>query len=306
MNKKERIRQLKKNNEQFAKGSLWIKGTAVLSLCCIIGVHVSLFLLSGTVYEASIVNMAVQIVMALLILSGNAVFPLLYGAAMLVSFGAGMWLYLQSQSVFYLVQCVFFFLSFLMMACILLNQNVKVYRNELKKRKEDESLSEITEKENEEMPVIQQETVEENVPAFQHIVEVDCPLHTDTSYGSFSRFLMLHYPFVYLHPQFSLNYHRIQMCISAEGFEQQGSDMYSGTFTLSQLTSEQVLHLKFEAEDEMSYLCALICADWLVSQKGTLVENGINISADLMKKLTEAFVLARDSQKQPFEGFQHL
>ena len=59
-----------------------------------------------------------------------------------------------------------------------------------------------------------------------------------------------------------------------------------------------------EYTNEMSRLCALICADWLVMQKATLLEDGINASQQLMKQLTEAFVLAKDAEKTPFEGFK--
>ena len=56
----------------------------------------------------------------------------------------------------------------------------------------------------------------------------------------------------------------------------------------------------------MGHLCALICADWLVMQKATLMKDGVNVSADLMKQLTEAFVFAKDAEKSPFEGFNKL
>ncbi len=307
MNKKEKIRHLKKNNRSFAKGAFVIKLAAVLGLCFIAANQGALYVLSGTIYQEAVLHLAVQSVTVLLVATGKVVFPLIYAMAMLASLGIGLWLYVESQSMFYLVQCLFFFTSFLLMMFVLINKHAKCYRKELKNLKKplSESSQEILEKQ----PEVPNDSIQEPAVETQPVkktVEMDCPIHLDLSYGSFSRFLILHYPFVYLHPKFDVNKGIVQMCISAEGFDQQGNDMYSGKFVIVKEETEQKLRLKFEAEDELSYLCALICADWLISQKGTLVENGINVSADLMKKLTEAFVQAQDAKKHPFEGFQNL
>jgi len=308
MDKKEKIRQLKKNNGSFVKGAFVTKMVCFLGLCFVVANQSALFVLSEGVLEESILHMVIQGIVIVLILTGKAFFPLMFAAAMLTSLIYGGWLYFQSQSIFYLVQCIYFLLNFVLMMVVLLNKNTKCYRNELKNLEKDvpestEEIETVQEKaEGEQIDFIE----EQHEPKSEkRVVEMDCPIHLELSYGSFSRFLMLHYPFVYLHPKFDMNSSVVQMCISAEGFDQQSNEMYSAEFTLIKQETLQKMNLRFEAEDEMGYLCALICADWLVSQKGTLIENGINVSADLMKKLTEAFVLAQDSKKQSFEGFQN-
>lgn len=309
MDKKEKIRQLKKNNGSFVKGAFVTKMVCFLGLCFVVANQAALFVLSDGILEEAIFHMVIQGIGIVLILTGKAVFPLMIAAAMLTSLIYGGWLYFQSQSIFYLVQCIYFLLNFVLMMVVLLNKNTKCYRNELKNLKKavpesTEEIKTVPENPKEEVKDTAQKVIEDS-KSEKRIVEMDCPIHLEFSYGSFSRFLMLHYPFVYLHPKFDMNSSVVQMCISAEGFDQQSNEMYSAEFTLIKQETLQKMNLRFEAEDEMGYLCALICADWLVSQKGTLIENGINVSADLMKKLTEAFVLAQDSKKQSFEGFQN-
>ncbi len=312
MKKKERIQKLKTSSPSFVKGAFHTKLTVVLCLLLILAVQAVMFYLSCEISEIALVHMGIQVLTVLFMLSGKLIFPLGYLLAMLASLGIGIWLYLPHESLFYLVQCVFFALNVLLMMTLLLNKNAKAYRKALKQLKTEEvKVSEpdfVNEEEKEEV-IENAEEIKQDQPESEVLkagIEIMCPEQTDFSYGSFSRFLVQHYPFVYLHPKFGIHSEKVQMCISAEGFDQQSDELYSGEFLMIKQQNEDGMNLILEYENEMGRLCALICADWLMTQKATLMKDGINVSAGLMRQLTEAFVLAQDAEKQPFEGFQKL
>ncbi len=309
MKKKERIKELMKTSPSFVKGAFNTKLSVVLCLVLIFALQGALLWLSQEISEMALVHMGIQVVTVLLMLSGKLIFPLGYLCAMLASLGLGIWLYLPSKSLFYLVQCIFFALNILLMMNLLLNKNAREYRRALKQLKTEDiktaepvKMTEEVQEETEDLA----ETVLQEQPEEKTGIEIICPVHTDFSYGSFSRFLVQHYPFVYLHPQFDIHSEKAQMCILAEGFDQHSEELYSGEFLMIKQQNENGIELVLEYENEMGRLCALICADWLMMQKATLMKDGINVSADLMKQLTEAFVLAQDAEKHPFEGFQKL
>ena len=329
MNRKERrnqIKTLKKTNSAFSKGAVWTKLAVALCLLMIAAIQGYMYWTTKEIMESAMIHLVVQSLTVLLILRGGKLMPWVYGGAMLVSLGLACWLNLQNESVFYQAQMVFFLSSFLVMLFLICNASARVYRNELAslKKKKAEPVIESVVEEHEENEVQDQqicenqEFIEEDSQKQSHahsegavkvvqndMLQVSCPPSVQLNYGSFSRFLVQHYPFVYLHPKFDLESSPwVQMCISAEGFDKLSDDLYSGEFMVHQSINEHERMLWIEYTDEMSHLCALICADWLVMQKGTLLQDGINVSQQLMKQLTESFVLAKDAEKKPFEGFK--
>ena len=359
MNKKEKIKELKKNNRAFSKGSFWTKLSVFLCLLCIALNQGYLFIETGEFSLFAIIHLVLQSAASLLILTGGVWIVVMYFIAMLSSSAIALWLYLGNHSMFYLVQCVFFAVSFFLMFLLLVLPSVRTYRKELKKLRkninessqevhEPEKLEEKTEvsfepveekpeekvedpvkaevekteeKMEESVEVVAEkpvEKVEEPVkPAAEEPVEkteleeddgsmlqVLCPSSAEFTYGSFSRFLMQHYPFVYLHPKFAPEQSKfVQMCISSEGFEQSDEALYDAQFRIyiQPVKNAKLITMKFD--NAMGYLSALICVDWLIAQKSIFIQDNKNVSAYLMKHLTYAFNLAKESEKSPFKGF---
>lgn len=311
--RKEKIKSLKKTNPAFSKGTVWTKLSVVMCLLLLAGIQGYMYWYLGYVSEIAAVHFVLQSLAILILLRGGTWMIWIYGLCMASSFGLAYWMNMEKASVFYQVQMGYFLLSFVMMLFLLVNKSARTYRSELKKvRKmklsdpvETEPVQEIIEPE--EVIEEQDAPAEEKTEAIvqNEMLQVSCPPSVQLTYGSFSRFLVQHYPFVYLHPQFDINHSPyVQMCILAEGFDKNSEDQYSGEFFVHQEVHENERMVWIEYTNEMSRLCALICADWLVMQKATLLEDGINVSQQLMKQLTEAFVLAKDAEKTPFEGFK--
>ena len=308
--KKEKIKQLKKTNSAFSKGCTLTKLTVVLCLLLLLLMQGYIVWFTGGIYENALIHLGLQAAAVLLILSGKAFFVLVYGAAMLGSLVMACVWNLEAFSEFYVVQMAYFFVSFILMMFLYLLPSTRTYRKELKNvrtgKVEEAPVLMQEEAESEPEIVIEPEVSEtKEVSGSKEYLTLVCEEKTDFSYGSFSRFLVQHYPFVYLHPKFDVEAAPfVQLCISADGFDQDNEELYSGTFLFHYELVENEKKVQLEYTDEMSRLCALICADWLVMSKAKLIKDEQDISADLMKLLTESFVLARDAEKVPFEGFK--
>ena len=313
MKRKDKIRKLKKTDSSFRKGRIWTKLIVVLALLLIGAMQAYMFMKTGTLLQEALIHLGLQSLCVLLILSGKRIFIWLYALAMIASLPMAYLLYEKTPSEFYLIQLIFFGSSLFLMLILMFNKSARHYRRKLRNLKhlfEEEPVEEKVEEVQEEPeiieePVVVEEAVSEPEPQ-KEFIELSGPETLNLTYGHFSRFLVQYYPFVYLHPKFNPETNPIvQMCISAEGFDKESEELYSGVFYFNvEKTENTSIHLEYE--DEMGHLCALICADWLVMQKATLMKDGINISADLMKQLTEAFVFAKDAEKTPFEGFNKL
>ena len=313
MKRKDKIRKLKKTDSSFRKGRIWTKLIVVLALLLIGAMQAYMFMKTGTLLQEALIHLGLLSLCVLLILSGKRIFIWLYALAMIASLPMAYLLYEKTPSEFYLIQLIFFGSSLFLMLILMFNKSARHYRRKLRNLKhlfEEEPVEEKVEEVQEEPeiieePVVVEEAVSEPEPQ-KEFIELSGPETLNLTYGHFSRFLVQYYPFVYLHPKFNPDTNPIvQMCISAEGFDKESEELYSGVFYFNvEKTENTSIHLEYE--DEMGHLCALICADWLVMQKATLMKDGINISADLMKQLTEAFVFAKDAEKTPFEGFNKL
>ena len=313
MKRKDKIRKLKKTDSSFRKGRIWTKLIVVLALLLIGAMQAYMFMKTGTLLQEALIHLGLQSLCVLLILSGKRIFIWLYALAMIASLPMAYLLYEKTPSEFYLIQLIFFGSSLFLMLILMFNKSARHYRRKLRNLKhlfEEEPVEEKVEEVQEEPeiieePVVVEEAVSEPEPQ-KEFIELSGPETLNLTYGHFSRFLVQYYPFVYLHPKFNPDTNpTVQMCISAEGFDKESEELYSGVFYFNEEKTENTsIHLEYE--DEMGHLCALICADWLVMQKATLMKDGINISVDLMKQLTEAFVYAKDAEKTPFEGFNKL
>lgn len=313
MKRKEKIKKLSKTDSSFQKGRVWTKLIVVCALILIAGIQVFIFINTGTFLKEAMMHLGLQSLCVLLMLSGRRMFVWMYTLAMMVSIVLSALAYQSTGSDFYLAQLVFFGVSLFLMLILMFNKSARHYRKtlrNLKKMNFDEPVSEKKEPEEAPEPIVEIPEEYEEVdpePVMQkQYIELSGPLSLDLSYGHFSRFLVQYYPFVYLHPKFNpANRSAVQMCISAEGFDKESDELYSGVFDF-QFSKDENMSIILEYEDEMGHLCALICADWLIMQKATLLKDGINISTELMKQLTEAFVYAKDAEKIPFEGFNKL
>ena len=315
MKKKDMLKKLKRTDSSFQKGRIWTKLIVILALLMIAGIQTLMFLLTETLLEEALNHLGIQVLCVLLILSGKGLFVWLYALAMASSLPLAYLAYQNTVSEFYLIQIIFFGVSLLLMMTLIISKNARYYRRRLRNLKKELMAEEEKEMLSEPAEEIQQEEIIEVIiePEVQpepetpkEFVELSGPLTLDLSYGHFSRFLVQYYPFVYLHPKFDPEAQStVQMCISAEGFDKESEELYSGSFFFN-IEKKEDASIRLEYEDEMGHLCALICADWLVMQKATFMKDGVNISAELMKQLTEAFVLAKDAQKAPFEGFNKI
>ncbi len=313
MKRKDKIKRLKKTDSSFRKGRIWTKLIVVLALLLIGAMQAYMFMKTGTLLQEALIHLGLQSLCVLLILSGKRLFIWLYALAMTASLPMTYLLYEKTPSEFYLVQMIFFGSSLFLMLILMFSKSARHYRRKLRELKhlfEEETVEEKVEEvqkepETAEEPVVAESAAAESEPQ-KEFIELSGPETLNLTYGHFSRFLVQYYPFVYLHPKFNPEINStVQMCLSAEGFDKENDELYSGIFYFNvEKTETASIHLEYE--DEMGHLCALICADWLVMQKATLMKDGINISADLMKQLTEAFVLAKDAEKRPFEGFNKL
>ena len=313
MKRKDKIKKLMKTDSSFRKGRIWTKLIVVLALLLIGAMQAYMFMKTGTLLQEALIHLGLQSLCVLLILSGKRLFIWLYTLAMIASLPLTYLLYEKTPSEFYLVQMIFFGASLFLMLILVFSKYARHYRRKLRNLKhlfEEEPVEETVEEVQEEPeiveePVVAETPVAESEPQ-KEFIELSGPETLNLTYGHFSRFLVQYYPFVYLHPKFNPETNpTVQMCISAEGFDKESDELYSGIFYFNvEKTETASIHLEYE--DEMGHLCALICADWLVMQKATFMKDGVNISAELMKQLTEAFVLAKDAQKAPFEGFNKI
>ena len=316
MKRRDKIKKLKKTDSSFQKGRIWTKLIVVLALLLIGAMQAYIFTRTGTLLQEALIHLGLQSLCVLLILSGKRLFIWMYALAMIASLPITYLIYEKTPSEFYLAQMIFFGVSLFLMLILMFNKSARHYRRKLRNLKklfEEEPVEEKPEEKAEEIQeeeeIIEEIIIEEppvTAETPKEFIELTGPETLNLTYGHFSRFLVQYYPFVYLHPKFDPETNSaVQMCISAEGFDKQSEELYSGVFNFK-VHKNEITSIQLEYEDEMGHLCALICADWLVMQKATLMKDGINVSADLMKQLTEAFVFAKDAEKCPFEGFNKL